>query len=239
VRVGLFVPCFIDTLEPAVAIASVKLLEHLGVEVDYPRQQTCCGQPHYNAGLHSQAAPLARRFVELFEQYETVVTPSGSCAAMVRNHYPELIGHHPVCDRVFELCELLVEHMGISRLGARFPGTAALHIGCHALRELGLGAAARQLIDHVEGLKVVELESDEWCCGFGGTFSVKFPEVSTAMAMRKLEPILERDVDYLISTDTSCLMQLGGYLRKQGLERPRPVHVAEVLATCAAEEERP
>jgi len=236
VHVGLFVPCFIDTLDPGVAIATVRLLEHLGVEVDYPREQTCCGQPHFNAGMRAHAESLAKRFCRVFEPYETVVTPSGSCAAMVRNHFPDLVGHDPVCQRVFELCELLVKRLGLSQLGAELPGTAAVHVGCHTLRELGAGDAVHELLDNVAGLSLVEVESDSWCCGFGGTFSVKFPELSTTMAMRKLEPILERDVDYLISTDTSCLMQLGGFLAKRGLTRPRPIHVAEVLATCAAAE---
>lgn len=230
--VGLFIPCFVDLFYPQVGVATVRLLEHLGVEVDYPAEQTCCGQPHFNAGRRGEARELAKRFCEIFGDFERIVCPSGSCTAMVRQHYPELIGPHPVPSRVFELSEFLVAELGVQKLGATLPGRAALHVGCHARRQLGVTAAVSQLVEGIEGLTVVETISDEWCCGFGGTFSVKFPEVSTAMAERKLEPILEADVDYLLSTDSSCLMQLGGLLSRQGRSRPQPMHVVEALATC-------
>ena len=230
-RVGLFVPCFVDALYPDVAIATVRLLDHLGVTVDYPVDQTCCGQPHFNAGHRDQARKLAVRFARLFADYDAVVTPSGSCAAMVRNHYPELVEDAPVCARTFELCEFLVDRLGVSDLGARLPGRAALHIGCHQRRELGAAAAVTTLIDRVAALTVVPVSSDSWCCGFGGTFAVKFPELSAAMADRKLAPMLDEDVDYLISTDSSCLVHLQGVLSRRGQARPRALHVAEVLAT--------
>ena len=232
-RVGLFVPCFVDALYPDVGVATVHLLEHLGVEVDYPTAQTCCGQPHFNAGRRAHARKLAQRFVDIFADYDTVVCPSGSCTAMVRNHYSTLIGDHPVPARVFELCEFLVDTLGVTSLGAELSGSAALHIGCHENRELGASRAVTDLIANVAGLTITPMASDSWCCGFGGTFSVKFPEISVAMAERKLAPIIAADVDYLISTDSSCLMHLAGFLDRTKRTRPRPLHVAEVLATCA------
>ncbi len=229
-RVGLFVPCFVDALYPGVAVATLRLLERLGVTVDYPTEQTCCGQPHFNAGRRGEARKLASRFATLFADYDAVVSPSGSCTAMVRNHYPELIGANPVCERTYELCQFLVDRLGVTELGARLPGRAALHIGCHQRRELGAGAAVTALIEKVADLTVVPIDSDPWCCGFGGTFAVKFPELSTAMAHRKLDPMLAEQVDYLISTDSSCLMHLSGVLSRDRRLRPRPLHIAEVLA---------
>jgi L-lactate dehydrogenase complex protein LldE len=232
VRVGLFVPCFVDMFYPAVAIATVRVLEHLGIEVDYPPEQTCCGQPHFNAGRHREARALAARFCRVFERHEIIVSPSGSCTAMVRAHYPSLVGEHPVTRRVFELGELLVDRLGIADVGARLPGRAVLHVGCHQLRALGAGPAAHALATQVRELSVLTVPSQSWCCGFGGTFSVKHPEISTAMGRRKLAPIVEAGVDYLVSTDASCLMHLGGLLSRQGRDRPRPLHLAEVLATA-------
>lgn len=229
-RVGLFVPCFIDLLYPEVGMATVHLLERLGIEVAYPTEQTCCGQAHFNAGHRHQARQLARRFCELFAPFETVVCPSGSCTTMVRVHYPSLIGDHPVCGRVFELCEFLTTRLGTIDVGARLDGRAVLHVGCHGLRSLDLRPCAEQLLAAVEGLSLVDVPSRDWCCGFGGTFSVKYPEVSSAMGERKLAPVLETEVDYLVSTDSSCLMHLGGLLDRQGHTRPRLLHVAEVLA---------
>lgn len=217
---------------PEIAIATVRVLEHLGIGVDYPPEQTCCGQPHFNAGRRVEARALAARCCRVFEPYQTIVCPSGSCTAMVREHYPSLVGEHPVTGRVFELCEFLVDTVGVADVGARLPGRAVLHVGCHQLRELGAGPAAHTVASHVRELSLVPVPSADWCCGFGGTFSVKFPELSTAMARRKLAPILEAGVDYLVSTDASCLMQLGGLLSRAGIVRPRPLHIAEVLATC-------
>ena len=236
VRIGLFVPCFVDAFYPQAAIATLRLLEHLGVEVVYPKEQTCCGQPQFNAGLRDDARVLARRFCELFSDFDFVVSPSGSCTSMVRNHYPSLVGDDPVCARAFELCEFLAGPLGITKLGARLEGKAAVHIGCHERRELHAEPAVRALLAEVEGLELIDTRADAWCCGFGGTFSVKFPEISTAMGERKLEPIVESGADYLISTDASCLMQLGGLLSRRNLDRPRPMHVAQVLATCLEEQ---
>jgi L-lactate dehydrogenase complex protein LldE len=232
VRVGLFIPCFIDTFYPEAAIATLRLLEHLGQEVSYPEQQTCCGQPQFNAGHRSEARELAERFCRVFRDFDFVVSPSGSCTSMVRNHYPSLIGNDPVCSRAYELCQFLTGPLGLTTLGAKLEGRAALHIGCHQRRELDAAPSVRSLLDEVQGLEIVSTEADTWCCGFGGTFSVKFPEISTAMAERKLELILAADVDYFISTDASCLMQLSGLLSRKKLTTPRPMHIAEVLATC-------
>ena len=230
VRIGLFIPCFVDALYPEVGIATVELLERLGHELDYPDEQTCCGQAHFNAGHRRQAAALAERFCRVFDNYDTVVCPSASCTAMVREHYEALIGDRAVCRRVFELCEFLTERLGVTDVGAQLAGRAALHVGCHGLRHLGIRPSAEQLLAGVEGLDVVSVESDEWCCGFGGTFSVKYPEVSAAMGRRKLAGVTAADVDYLVSTDSSCLMHLGGLLDRERRRRPRLLHIAQVLA---------
>lgn len=230
--VGLFIPCFVDLFHPEAGVATVRLLEHLGVQVDYPTEQTCCGQPHFNAGRRDEARALAERFCSVFRPFDEVVSPSGSCVSMVRTHYPSLVGDDPVCARVFELSEYLTRKLGVKDVGAKLEGRAALHIGCHARREIHVAGAVRELLSHVQGLELVALDSDEWCCGFGGTFSVKFPEISTAMGTRKLAPMLDAQVDYLISTDSSCLMHLRGLLDRQKATRPRPMHLAEVLATC-------
>jgi L-lactate dehydrogenase complex protein LldE len=232
VQVGLFIPCFVDTLYPQVGIATLRLLEHLGLHVACPPDQTCCGQPQFNAGHRDEARALAERFCSLFAPFDTIVSPSGSCTSMVRTHYPSLLGDHPTCSKVFELCEFLVGKLRRVRFGSRLEGKAVLHIGCHHRRELGAAEAVHQLMRSVEGLQLLSVQSDLWCCGFGGTFAVKFPEISTAMGERKLEPVLASDADYLISTDSSCLLQLSGLLSRKKLSRPIPLHVAEVLATC-------
>lgn len=232
VRIGLFIPCFIDAFYPEVGRDTLRLLQHLGQRVEYPTEQTCCGQPQFNAGHHDQARALAARFCRVFEPFDYVVSPSGSCTAMVRRHFPLLVGDQPVCQRTFELCEFLAGPLGRNTLGAKLEGRAAVHVGCHARRELHAAPAVFKLLEAVQGLQLVATESDSWCCGFGGTFSAKFPEISVAMAERKLEPILRANVDYLVSTDSSCLMQLSGVLSRRKLARPRPMHMAQVLATC-------
>jgi len=230
VRLGLFVPCFVDTFYPQVGIATVRLLEYVGFHPEYPEAQTCCGQPHFNAGKLDEARELATRFCEVFEPYDVIVCPSGSCTAMVRSHYRDLVDDPSVSERTFELCEFLVDRVGVTDFGAELEGRAAVHVGCHARREINVTRAVDALLDLVDGLTVVDLASDAWCCGFGGTFSVKYPEISTAMGQRKLAPMIEEDVDYVISTDSSCLMHLGGLLSRQGKDKPKLLHVAEVLA---------
>lgn len=229
-RVGLFIPCYVDQLFPAVGRATVRILERLGLTCDYDPRQTCCGQPAYNSGYGAEAARVAEHFVRVFERYDQIVAPGGSCVCMVRNHYRQVLGRdEPVTTRVHELCEFLTGQMGVEDLGAALPGRAALHVPCHMLRELDGDGPVRRLVGKVRGLDVVALPSDSWCCGFGGTFSVKFPELSAAMAGRKLRDVERQGVDYLISPDASCLMQLDGVARRQGLAI-RSLHVAEVLA---------
>lgn len=229
-RVGLFVPCFVDAFRPSAARATVELLERLGVALEFPADQTCCGQPQFNAGHLDQARELARRFCRIFEPYDAVVAPSGSCVAMVRRHYPGLVGEHPVAARTFELCEFLVARLGAIDVGARLPGRAALHVGCHQRHELRAAAPVERLVAAVRDLERVPVASDDWCCGFGGAFSVKFPEISAEMGRRKLDPIRAAGIDWLISTDVSCLLHLDGLLGRCGHDRPRTLHVAELLA---------
>ncbi len=229
-RVGLFIPCYVDQCYPHVARAAVRVLERLGVRCEYDPRQTCCGQPAYNSGYWAEAARLAEHFVRVFDKYDCVVAPGGSCVAMVRHHYRELLGRdEPVTARVYELCQFLTDHLKVDDLGASLSGRAALHVPCHMLRELDGDGPARRLLDNVSGLELVDLPSDTWCCGFGGTFSVKFPELSAAMARRKLKQMEEHRLDYVVSPDESCLMQLGGLARREGFG-VRPLHIAEVLA---------
>ena len=230
-HVALFVPCFVDMFFPHTAKATLSLLRHLDLDVAFPSHQTCCGQPQYNAGHRDLATELAHKFCSVFSPYDAIVSPSGSCTAMVRHHYPELIGDNPVTHRVFELSEFLAVQMNHIDFNASLPGSAAVHIGCHARRQLGIAPHVHALLRHVRGLTTVSVPSDTWCCGFGGTFSVKFPEVSASMGKRKLAPILDAGVDYLISTDPSCSMHMQGLLRRQGVAKPEIVHLADVLAT--------
>ena len=229
-RVGLFIPCYVDQAFPQVGRATVRILQRLGVACDYDPRQTCCGQPAYNSGYWPEAACVAEHFVKVFDRYERVIAPGGSCVSMIRHHYEHLLGRRePVTTRVFELCEFLTEQLGVDDLGASLPGRAALHVPCHMLRGLDGDGPARRLLGKVRGLEVVDLPSDTWCCGFGGTFAIKFPELSAAMAERKLRDVRHERLDYLLSPDASCLMQLAGVARRQGFA-VRPWHVAEVLA---------
>lgn len=238
-RVSLFVPCYVDQMFPRVAQSTVTLLERLGVACEYDARQTCCGQPAFNSGYADEARRVAEHFVSVFADCETIVAPGGSCVSMVRNHFAHVLGRvEPVVHRVRELCEYLVNELGVTGVGASLPGRAALHMPCHMLRDLDGAGPVRALLSHVRGLEIVDLPCDTWCCGFGGTFSVKYPELSSAMAETKLQHMRETGVDYLISPESSCLMQLAGVLhRLQDQVRVgrtprmiRPLHVAEVLA---------
>jgi L-lactate dehydrogenase complex protein LldE len=235
-RVALFVTCLADQLWPAVGHATVAVLEKAGCTVEFDARQTCCAQPAFNSGYQEEARRVARHFLEVFESADAIVAPSGSCTAMV-HRFGELFRDEPawharaerVAARTHELASFLVRELGLTDLGARFPARLAWHDACHGLRELGLKSEPRQLLARVRELELVEFAAAESCCGFGGTFSVKFPELSTAMLDHKLASLAREKVTHLSSLDGSCLMQLGGRLARQG-SPVKTVHLAEVLA---------
>ena len=239
-RVALFVPCYVDLINPEVGVSVVRLLRKLGVEVIYPEGQTCCGQPAFNSGFFDEARGVARHFLDVFEDdsFDHVVCPSGSCTTMVSRYYPLLMEEQPVererteamGGRVRELSDFLVNVLGADAgdLGARYKGRAVFHTGCHGRRELGLLNEPRALLERVEGLELVEWSNEELCCGFGGTFAVKMPDVSTAMADEKIKALEASGADTLISGDSSCLMHLAGRLKRTGHDT-RVLHLAQVL----------
>lgn len=236
-KVNLFVTCLADQIFPQIGIATVTLLERLGIAVDFPAAQTCCGQPAFNAGFHAEARPLAARFVHLFPPDVPVVVPSGSCASMVRRFFPDLLPHGTperaqldrLLPRVFELSEFLVDVLGVTDVGARWPGRVAYHDGCHALRELGIHDQPRRLLRAVRGLELIELDDRHACCGFGGLFSVKLPHVSAAILDAKLAAVRRSGAGAVVSADAGCLMQIRGGLSRQRIA-VAPHHLAEILA---------
>jgi len=234
-KVSLFIPCLTDQFFPRVGLNLVKILKKAGASVDYPMEQTCCGQPAFNSGYHEEAIELAERFLRVFRQAEYIVAPSGSCTSMVKIFYPEIVlDHnlsellHEVVSKTYEFSEFLVNVMGITDLGARFPHKVTYHDACHLLRELKVKHPPRELIRNVRDIQFVEMENSEDCCGFGGTFSVKFPEISTAMAEDKARAIVASGAEYVVANDSSCLMQIAGYLSRKGLAA-KPLHLAELL----------
>jgi len=229
-RVALFIPCFIDQLFPNTGIAMVTVLRRLNIDVYYPQEQTCCGQPAFNTGYWDEARPLAKRYCEIFADADAVVCPSGSCTAMVRNFYPELLSASASVPKTYEFAEFLVKHLGVTDVGAKFPARVTYHDSCHALRELRLKDEPRQLLRKVQGLELLEMDQAETCCGFGGTFSVKFPMISYAMDEVKVTSIQKTGAQYVVSGDSSCLMQIDGYLRRQNLPI-KTISLAEVLAS--------
>ncbi|MEU5403365.1 (Fe-S)-binding protein [Streptomyces sp. NPDC005963] len=228
-RVALFVTCVNDALFPSTGVATVKLLERLGVTVDFPAAQTCCGQPHFNTGHRSAAEKLVHHTARAFAGYEYVVTPSGSCAAMVREQYPRW-GEDSLPARTHELTEFLVDVLKVTDVGAYFPHTVTYHPSCHGLRSLGLGDRPHRLLRAVKGLVLRELPGADECCGFGGTFAVKNAAVSTAMGQDKVHSALTTRAEVLCAADNSCLMHLGGLIRRQD-EPLRPLHIAEILSS--------
>jgi L-lactate dehydrogenase complex protein LldE len=227
----------VDLLAPQVGRAMVQVLERVGCTVEYPEEQTCCGQAPFSSGYWDDALPLARRFVEVFSGAEAVVCPSGSCTAMVRRFYPELARADAGLKRelcgigalVFEFSEFLVRRLGVTDVGARFPHRVAFHDACHLLRELDVHEEPRQLLQAVHGLELVEIAEQGECCGFGGSFSVSMSDISAAMGERKVRNIEQAAVDYVASCDPSCLLQIGGILSRRG-GRTRAIHLAEILA---------
>ncbi len=229
-RVALFIPCFIDQWYPRVGRAMVRVLHRLGIEAEYPAAQTCCGQPAFNTGYWDEARELATRYCRTFDGYDAVVSPSGSCTAMVRNFYPELLGDQPaVTANTFEFSEFLVRRLQVDDVGARFGARVTYHDSCHALRELGLKSEPRRLLAQVRDLELVEMDDAETCCGFGGTFAVKFPMISYAMDEVKVDSIRRSGAEYVVGTDSSCLMQIAGYLDRHRVP-VKIIHLAEVLA---------
>lgn len=243
-RIDLFITCLNDALFPRTGEATVKLLERLGHEVRFNDQQTCCGQMHFNSGYQKEALTLVRHFVNTFQDADIVVAPSGSCVAMVRDLYPraaEWAGDEALLEavkalvpRVFELSEFLVGHQGLEDVGAYYPHRVTYHQTCHAMRILHVGDAPLRLLRNVRGLTLIELPQVEQCCGFGGTFSVKNPETSTAMLADKLQNVLSTQAEACTAGDNSCLMHIGG-----GLSRlqsgTHTVHLAEILASTEQE----
>lgn len=238
-RVALFITCFNDTLFPQTGRAVVTLLERLGVEVDFPREQTCCGQMHFNTGYAPETVPLVRRFVAVFGECDLIVSPSASCVGMVREFYGRvaeisgdagLIGAvAEVVPRVLELSELLVDRLGVEDVGAFFPRRVTYHPTCHSLRTLGVGDRPLRLLRAVRGIDVVDLPEATECCGFGGTFAVKNADTSIAMLTDKVRTILDTGAEVCVSADNSCLMHIGGSLSRQRAG-VRVMHLAEVLA---------
>jgi L-lactate dehydrogenase complex protein LldE len=246
-RAALFIACFNDTLFPQTGKATVRLLERLGVDVDFPLEQTCCGQMHWNTGYADEALPLVRRFVRVFGDAEVIVSPSASCVAMVREHYRRAANRagdpgleravREMAPRVLELTELLVDRLGIEDVGAYYPHRVTYHPTCHGLRMLELGDRPLRLLRAVRGIDLVELPQASECCGFGGTFAVKNAETSTAMLTDKISAILAARAEVCAAADNSCLLHIGGGLSRQRAG-VRVVHLAEILAATEQEPAR-
>jgi L-lactate dehydrogenase complex protein LldE len=237
-RVGLFVTCLVDLMRPRIGFAALRLLEAAGCEVVVPATQTCCGQPGYNSGDRGSALALARKVLAEFEDCDYVVAPSGSCAGMIRTHYPDLFSDQPaerervmrLCGRTYELTDFLVNIAKLERVPGAFSGTVTYHDSCSGLRELGVKAQPRALLAKVPGLVLKEMEECETCCGFGGAFSVKFGEISTHIADRKCGNIEAAGTDAVVLGDLGCMLQIEGRLRRRGEAKTKVFHIAEVLA---------
>ena len=237
--ISLFIACYNDALFPETGKAVVTVLERLGHTVEFPSEQTCCGQMHYNTGYGADSLPLMRRFLSVFRDAETICVPSASCVAMMRDHYPKMAAGtgdaalvaevERILPRVYEFTELLVDKLGVTDVGASFPQTVTLHTSCHSIRSLHLGDRPERLLKAVRGLQLVDLPNATECCGFGGTFAVKNAEVSSAMAADKARSVVETKAAVCTAADNSCLMQIGGMLHRMQAG-VRCLHLAEILA---------
>lgn len=240
-RVALFVTCLVDLMRPRIGFAALRLLEEAGCDVTVPATQTCCGQPAYNSGDRPTAQALARKVLQEFRDCDYVVAPSGSCAGMIKTHYAELLREFPelraeverLCARVYELTDFLVSVMGLERVPGRFDGTVTYHDSCSGLRELGVKAQPRRLLAKVPGLVLEEMTAPEYCCGFGGTFSVKYGEISGRIADRKCDDIAGTGCQAVVLGDLGCMLNIEGRLRRRGDRQTQVYHVAEVLAGTA------
>jgi len=238
-RVSLFVTCLVDQLWSNVGVSAVEVLRRVGCEVDFDARQTCCGQPAFNTGYRKEARQVAQQVIQLFEEkpHQPIVSPSGSCTAMI-HHFPELFEDDDewreraqrIADRTHELSSFLVRVLKVEDVGASWTGRVTWHDACHGLRDLNLKTEPRTLIRHVRGAEFVELQNADSCCGFGGTFSVKYPEISVAILDQKIDAIERAGVNAVVSGDASCLMQIGGRLSRKG-SKVRVMHIAELLAS--------
>ncbi len=243
-RISLFITCFNDTLYPETGKAMVQLLERLGHQVEFPKEQTCCGQMHYNSGYQDEAIPLVRKFIQVFKDAEVVVAPSASCVAMVREFYADLAKRSgdqeliakvaQVVTKVYELSVFLVDVLGVEDVGAYYPHRVTYHPTCHSMRMLHVGDAPLKLLKKVQGIDLVRLNDADQCCGFGGTFAVKNSDTSVAMAADKVDNIKDTKAEVCTSVDNSCLMHIGGTLQRQGSEI-KSIHLAEILASTSDE----
>ncbi len=235
-KIELFVPCFVDQLYPETAFNTIKVLEKAGCEVTYNSKQTCCGQPAYNAGYWEQAKEIGNKFLNDFSENEYIVAPSASCVGMVKNGFNDLFTNtivHNKCrsmqTNIFELSDFLINVLKKDYFGAELDGKAVYHDSCSGLRECKIKEEPRQLLSKVHGLEMVTMKDTDMCCGFGGTFAVKFDAISSAMAEQKINNALEAEAEYIISTDLSCLMHLEGYIKKNNIPI-KTMHIADVLA---------
>jgi L-lactate dehydrogenase complex protein LldE len=236
-KVSLFITCLVDQFFPEVGMSMVSVLRRLGVEVDFPTAQTCCGQPAFNSGFSSEARELARRFIGIFENSEYIVAPSGSCTSMVRVFYKELFNDDPewqkraesLASRTYEFTEFVVDILGVDDVGASYRGKVALHQSCHLLRELNVRTEPQRLLKSVKGIELVELERADACCGFGGLFSIKYPEISSGILEDKIGSVEKSGADVLVACDVGCLMHIAGGLSRQD-KATRTMHIAELLA---------
>jgi L-lactate dehydrogenase complex protein LldE len=237
-RVGFFVTCLVDLMRPSVGLAAIELLEAAGAEVYVPPGQTCCGQPAYNSGDRADSIALARRVVDAFEGCDYLVAPSGSCSGMIRTHFADLFADDAgyrdraaaLAARSYELTQFLVDVMHTTHVAARFDGTVTYHDCCAGLREMGVKSQPRVLLDSVAGLDLKEMAECETCCGFGGTFSIKFGEISTRLADNKCQHVVTSGADAVVLGDVGCMLSIEGRLRRRGDTATRVLHVAEVLA---------
>ncbi|MDP4240796.1 MAG: (Fe-S)-binding protein [Bacteroidota bacterium] len=236
-EVQLFIPCYIDQLYPQTGFNTIKVLEKAGCRVHYNPQQTCCGQPAFNSGYWKDTAKLAEKFLRDFNPEMPIVSPSGSCSSFIIHHYhkvladkPDLLERHTqMKDNIYELSDFLVNTLKTTNLGASFPYKVTFHDSCSALREYGIKEEPRLLLAKVKGLELIEMEESETCCGFGGTFAVKNKAISSAMVEKKVQNALAANVEYLISTEASCLLNINGYCTKNRLPL-KGIHIADILA---------